>query len=172
MEGLEAILATVDKKEALDAVMATVATRKDAEEIREKLGELADIAWLSTVSVMREKPYMESKGQPADASSPAEARFNHHLELLNIYMRAAGENVSSLNADELVSRFGVLIETRKNTLPESAHTFLQFYQILYTQLKTYQPSYLMFLFYLNLADICFSIVSVMESTVYQTPAAS
>lgn len=172
MEGLEAILAAVDKKEVLDAVMAAVARRRDAEDIREKLGELADIAWLSTVSVMREKPDMEPKRPSPDASSQAEARFNHHVELLNIYMRAAGEDVSSLNADELVSRFGVLLETRKNTLPESAHPFLQFYQVLYTQLKTYQPSYLVFLFYLNLADLCFKIMSIMESTIYQTPTAS
>jgi hypothetical protein len=172
MEGLATLretAATVEKQEVLDAAIATVDRRIDAEEIREKFGDLADLAWLSTISVMREKSYTDSFGKSVPGSEQVDARFNHHLELLNIYMRSAGEDINSLNADELLSKFGMLLETRKNTLPESVQSFIRFYEVLHTQLKTYQSFFLIFAFFLNLADICFRIVSILETTVYPAP---
>jgi hypothetical protein len=176
MEGLATLKETaarVEKQEVLDAAIATVDRRIDAEEIREKFGDLADLAWLSTISVMREKSYTDSFGKLVPGSEQVDARFNarfnHHLELLNIYMRSAGEDINSLNADELLSKFGVLLETRKNTLPESLQSFVRFYEILHTQLRTYQSSFLIFAMFLNLADICFRIMSILETTVYPAP---
>jgi predicted metal-binding membrane protein len=172
MEGLEAILAKVDQSEVLDAVMATVDQRRDAAEIRETLGELTDLAWLSTIMVLHDHPYVDMPQAPGLSTSQAQARFHEHVERLNLYMRAAGRDLSSLHADELLSQFHIMLETRRDTLPESARTFVQFYEVLYTQLSTYQPSYLMFLFFINLADLCWRAVSVLESTAHQAPTTS
>ena len=173
MEGLATLLETVGNDKVLDAAIADVDRRRDAEEVREKLGELASVAWLSTVSVLREKYDYDR----ASVGEPTRSRFNHHLELMNIYMRSAGEDIYSLNADELLLKFSALLEARQKTLPESVRSFILFYEILLSQLKIYLrstllPDTIMFLFYVNVADICFKMLSVLEATAYQPPRPS